>query len=95
MQRVELGQGGLFHCQKCGGVWLNPLHLKEIQRSPNARDYVTFPQAGAPPIKPQGTRVCPHDGQTLELSRSKGVTVDECPVCQSWYLDPGELGTLL
>ncbi len=95
MDRQSIGSAGLFHCAKCSGVWLNGAHLPELRKRKETKDFVTFPQAGAPPVHPPGTRVCPIDGETLELSREKGVTVEECPTCQGWYLDAGELGSFL
>ena len=95
MTRVEIGRGGLFYCDACGGTWINPLHLHELQDHPESKNYVTFPQAGAPPEKIAGSRICPTDREVLIISREKGVSVEECPSCECWYLDPGELGSLL
>lgn len=95
MDRQPIGAAGLFHCGKCSGVWLNGAHLPELRKHKETKDFVTFPQAGAPPVHPPGTRLCPIDGETLELSRENGVTVEECPTCQGWYLDAGELGSFL
>ncbi len=95
MGRHALGQGGLFHCSDCGGVWLDPEHLDEIKRDPQHADFIVFPRNAKPASIPQGQRCCPVDGETLDLVRRKGVTVDECPACEGWFLDPGELGTLV
>ena len=95
MQRVEIARGGLFYCQGCGGVWLFKSHLHQLKSKPESKDYIVFPQNGRPPTVMAGQRQCPIHKSTLEITRAQGVTVEECEECDSWYLDAGELGSLL
>lgn len=90
-----IGEAGLFHCSKCSGVWLNGAHLPELREHHETQNFVAFPQTGIPPVHPQGARTCPVDGQKLEITRFQGVTADACPDCRGWYLDAGELRSLL
>ena len=90
-----IGQAGLSHCSKCFGVWLNGAHLTELRKHEESANFVAFPQTSVPPVHPPGTRVCPVDGKKLELTRTHGLTVDACATCRGWYLDAGELRSLL
>lgn len=95
MERVEIARGGLFYCQSCGGVWLFKNHLQQIKSHPEAREYIRFPQDARPPSVMAGQRRCPIHQSILEITRAQGVTVEECEACEAWYLDAGELGSLV
>lgn len=90
-----IGQAGLFHCPKCSGVWLQGGHVPELRQHEATEKFIGFPQTSVPPVHPPGTRRCPVDGKKLELTRTHGLTVDACPTCKGWYLDAGELRSLL
>lgn len=87
-------------CERCGGLWFDRFELKEVdERNESAGESLLEARA-----KPHATvdvhrqRLCPRcDTSPMHrhfFSVRRQVSVDQCPRCDGYWLDPGELKSI-
>lgn len=82
-------------CRRCRGMWLDKGELDTLTSRPLPARFLKPQVPNAAPLRPEGTRPCPHCAETMQVNRIKGVNIDVCPTCQGIWLDQGELNKLL
>jgi Zn-finger nucleic acid-binding protein len=83
----------------CGGLWFSWMELQRFDEPKDAGDILLgfTPQPGVT-VDP-GPLHCPQCADKIQLKRhffsvKRDVTVDECPECGGYWLDPGELRSI-
>ncbi len=88
-------------CDKgCGGIWFSWMELQRFDEPKEAAGeaLLDIPRVAGVTVDP-GPLHCPTCGDHIQLKRhffsvKRDVTVDECPECGGYWLDPGELKTI-
>jgi uncharacterized protein len=94
---VEAGGVTVDVCKDgCGGLWFSWMELQRFDEPKDAGDTLLgFEREPGVTVDP-GPLHCPQCADKIQLKRhffsvKRGVTVDECPECGGYWLDPGEL----
>ena len=88
---VDVCQGG------CGGIWFDAFELPRVENESVALDEPLFwiQRDEKVVVDPKRKRECPRcEGIKLHrhfFSARRGVEVDQCPNCNGYWLDAGEL----
>ena len=89
---VDVCDGG------CGGLWLDDFELQKLdERSESAGEaLLDIPRDPALTVDLERRRSCPKCGKDVVMMRhfasvAQKVTIDECPRCDGFWLDVGEL----
>lgn len=90
-----VGVCSIDECRRCRGMWLDKGELEALTSRPLPARFLKPHVPNAAPLRPEGTRPCPHCAEIMQVNRIKGVNVDVCPTCQGIWLDQGELNKLL
>lgn len=94
----EVGGVTVYLCDKgCGGIWFTWMELQRFDETKEqaGEELLDIPRVEGTTIDP-GPLHCPQCGDHIQLKRhffnvKRDVTVDECPECGGFWLDPGEL----
>lgn len=83
----------------CGGLWCDWHELEKVDEPNEAAGdaLLDVPRDPAVHVALQMRRTCPRDGTEMMrhyTSTTRRVTVDECPQCGGFLLDPGELARI-
>ena len=94
---VEAGGVSVDVCTDgCGGIWFSWMELQRFDEPKDAGDTLLgFARQPGITVDP-GPLHCPQCADRIQLKRhffsvKRDVTVDECPECGGYWLDPGEL----
>jgi uncharacterized protein len=97
---VEAGGVSVDVCKDgCGGIWFSWMELQRFDEPKDAGDTLLgFARRAGVTVDP-GPLHCPQCADKIQLKRhffsvKRDVTVDECPECGGYWLDPGELRTI-
>jgi len=97
---VEAGGVSVDVCKDgCGGIWFSWMELQRFDEPKDAGDALLgFTRKPGVTVDP-GPLHCPQCADKIQLKRhffstKRDVTVDECPECGGYWLDPGELGSI-
>jgi hypothetical protein len=97
---VEAGGVSVDVCKDgCGGIWFSWMELQRFDEPKDAGDTLLgFTRQPGVTVDP-GPLHCPQCADKIQLKRhffsvKRDVTVDECPECGGYWLDPGELRTI-
>ena len=83
----------------CGGLWFSWMELQRFDEPKDAGETLLgFAKQPDVTVDP-GPLHCPQCADKIQLKRhffsvKRDVTVDECPECGGYWLDPGELRTI-
>jgi Zn-finger nucleic acid-binding protein len=86
--------------QGCGGIWFTWMELQRFDEPKEAAGEALLDIHRVEGVVPDaGPYHCPQCADKIELKRhffsvKRDVTVDECPECGGYWLDPGELRTI-
>ena len=97
----EVGGVTVYVCdQGCGGIWFTWMELQRFDEPKEAagEELLDIHRVDSVTIDP-GPLHCPQCVDRIQLKRhffsvKRDVTVDECPECGGYWLDPGELRTI-
>lgn len=97
----EVGGVSVDVCKEgCGGIWFSWMELQRFDEPKEAagEELLDIRRAEGVVVDP-GPLHCPQCTEHIELKRhffsvKRDVTVDECPACGGYWLDPGELRTI-
>jgi uncharacterized protein len=97
----EAGGVTVYVCDKgCGGIWFSWMELQRFDEPKEAAGeaLLDIPRVSGVTVDP-GPLHCPECKDSIQLKRhffsvKRDVTVDECPECGGYWLDPGELRTI-
>ena len=93
---VEAGGVSVDVCTDgCGGIWFSWMELQRFDEPKDAGDSCSASR-GSPASLSTRSLHCPQCADRIQLKRhffsvKRDVTVDECPECGGYWLDPGEL----
>lgn len=86
----------LDECTHCGGLWFDQGELEKVASFDELPQRLWKPlTTSRPPLRPEGTRPCPHCAEIMVGTLIKAVRVDLCSTCKGMWLDQGELNKLL
>jgi uncharacterized protein len=98
LTELELGGVKVDACHGgCGGIWFDAFELQRVdeQREVPNEYLLRVSRNAARPVDAARKRACPRcDGVKLKrhfFSARKQVEVDQCPNCNGYWLDAGEL----
>lgn len=80
MEVERQGQTEVDVCPECGGLWLDGGELEQIVGAPVA-----------PEVAGAQYRKCPHCLRPMKRVVVGGVHLEQCALCEGFYLDAGEL----
>ncbi len=97
----EVGGVAVDVCgEGCGGIWFSWMELQRFDEPKEAagEELLDVTRRQGVVVDP-GPYHCPHCADRIRLKRhffsvKRDVTVDECPQCGGYWLDPGELRTI-
>jgi len=98
---VEAGGVTVQVCKEgCGGLWFSWMELQRFDepKETAGEGLLDFARQPGVTVDP-GPLHCPQCADKIQLKRhfwsvKRDVTVDECPECGGYWLDPGELRTI-
>ncbi len=98
---MEVGSVSVDVCNEgCGGIWFSWMELQRFDEPKDDVDEELLEVKPLPGISVDpGPLHCPQCVDKIQLKRhffsiKRSVTVDECPECGGYWLDPGELRTI-
>jgi hypothetical protein len=97
----EAGGVTVYVCDHgCGGIWFTWMELQRFDEPKEAAGEALLDISRVPGVTiDPGPLHCPQCTDKIQLKRhffsvKRDVTVDECPECGGYWLDPGELRTI-
>ena len=81
----------------CGGIWFDRFELQKVEAAQEVTGdiEISVPRDASIQVDFKKRRHCPKCGDIVLMrhyySKKRGVVVDECPSCGSFWLDAGEL----
>jgi Zn-finger nucleic acid-binding protein len=92
---VDVCDGG------CGGIWFDRFELQKVDEQSESlgAELLDVPRDPSATVDPAARYRCPHCTDGVVLMRhfwsvKRAVTVDQCPECNGFFLDAGELGRI-
>jgi len=100
MEEMKTGKITVDVCNHgCGGIWFDRFELNQVDEPTESAGEILEMIKPDPSVQVDlnERRKCPRDGTIMMrhfFSPKKQVTVDECPKCEGYWLDAGELHTI-
>lgn len=101
MTEITTGAIAVDACQGgCGGLWFDPRELRKVdeRHEGGGEALLDIPRSLKSRVDLDARRRCPRCPDTVLMRRLSSpqsrVTVDECPACGGFFLDPGELARI-